>query len=78
MVKKRAVLSGQGKALFFAGDKKEDESQPAAETEQKSVANKHPDLAKKVALLKELVKEFQKLADAKSFKSMRLSDIEGS
>ena len=75
MVKKRAVLSGQGKALFFAGDKKENEPQPSDTTAEKSVAIEHPDLAKKVALLKELVKEFQKLADAKSFKSMRLSDL---
>lgn len=80
MVKKRAVLSGQGKKLFFSEEKEKkappakkkasvpDESRPK---KQKSA----PDLVKKIRLLKDLVGEFKKFADPKAFKEMRASDL---
>ncbi len=80
MVKKRAVLSGQGKKLFFS-EEKEKKAAPApkkavvADADSPKKAKKEPDLLKKIKLLKALVGEFKKAADPKAFRDMHISDL---
>jgi hypothetical protein len=86
MVKKRAVLSGQGKELFFSEAKKGDtppQPKPAPSKPKPAPPNATPeaagpggtDLVARIKVLKKLVGEFKKLVDAGTFKSMRLRDL---
>lgn len=80
MVKKRAVLSGQGKKLFFSEEKQPSREKAASVPEKttqtdSSKSEKDPDLIRKIRLLKDLVGQFKKLTDSNDFKKMRMHDL---
>ncbi|GAB4373091.1 MAG: hypothetical protein Kow0042_16800 [Calditrichia bacterium] len=82
MVKKRAKLSGQGKALFFSegeppktGEEKKPAPSPKKVKKEPSKSIAPKDFIQKINALKDMILQFKQLVDSEEFKKLRAKDL---